>query len=137
MGIKKVTVLECTCERCGHVWVAENKPPQACSKCRSTLWDKPRVRNIPLERIASRIDVGSFRKGDRVRVADTAYGTNEPHRGKLGRVAIIVGPMALGTERPGSAHMDWEHQGIIVQVDLDDGGQIGITDTDLERIDPA
>ena len=47
-------VLECTCGRCGHVWIAkvirtdtgkvENLFPVACPRCKSLYWNRPRVR---------------------------------------------------------------------------------------------
>jgi hypothetical protein len=47
----KVEVLECTCLRCGHVWVPplrneEGKwvcdQPRACARCKNFYWDRPR-----------------------------------------------------------------------------------------------
>jgi hypothetical protein len=53
MAVKtiKLNVLECTCERCGNVWVT--KPtlekgkwvcimPVACAQCKSAYWNRPR-----------------------------------------------------------------------------------------------
>ena len=35
--------LICTCERCGHVWVARSKtPPAACASCKRAQWRTPR-----------------------------------------------------------------------------------------------
>lgn len=31
------------CERCGHTWLSAKDPPKYCAKCKSSLWDKPRV----------------------------------------------------------------------------------------------
>jgi len=55
MSVKTITAecLECTCERCGHVWIATprqnasgkwvNLKPVACAKCKSAYWDRPRL----------------------------------------------------------------------------------------------
>lgn len=50
MSVKPITVtrevLECTCERCGNVWISESlKVPVRCAKCRDPNWNKPRVRS--------------------------------------------------------------------------------------------
>lgn len=47
----KLEILECTCLRCGHVWVPPLRnvdgskwvceKPRACSKCKSFYWDRP------------------------------------------------------------------------------------------------
>mgnify|MGYP001602609783 CR=1 FL=1 len=42
MAIKKITVTECRCERCGHVWTARVERPATCAQCRSPYWDRPR-----------------------------------------------------------------------------------------------
>jgi len=44
--ITNVTTIECTCERCGKVWIAkqQNIVPKTCAnvKCRSKYWNKKR-----------------------------------------------------------------------------------------------
>jgi len=50
--ILKLRVEECTCERCGHVWLAQlvkNEKgrwaavkPVACAKCKNPYWNRPR-----------------------------------------------------------------------------------------------
>ncbi len=44
MSYKKITkeMYECTCERCDHTWTAE-KLPNACARCKSTAWNKPKL----------------------------------------------------------------------------------------------
>jgi hypothetical protein len=32
----------CKCQRCPHVWLAENESPKRCPNCKSMLWDTPR-----------------------------------------------------------------------------------------------
>lgn len=40
-----LTMLECT--RCGYKWFPRTLTlPEACARCRSPYWNKPRVRNI-------------------------------------------------------------------------------------------
>ncbi len=36
---KKITVVECKCERCGHEWTAKNASPLRCAKCKSPYWN--------------------------------------------------------------------------------------------------
>jgi DNA-directed RNA polymerase subunit M/transcription elongation factor TFIIS len=55
MPIKRVQIEvdECTCERCGNVWLAELRQdargnwaastPLVCSKCKSAYWNRPRL----------------------------------------------------------------------------------------------
>lgn len=41
-----ITIKGLKCLRCGHEWIP-HKPgyrPQLCPKCRSYLWDRPRIR---------------------------------------------------------------------------------------------
>ncbi len=39
----KIKVWECTCERCGHRWIARNeKLPMTCARCRSPYWNRKR-----------------------------------------------------------------------------------------------
>lgn len=50
----KHAVLECTCGRCGKVWIAKihrsdagklaNLFPVACPRCKNLYWNRPRVR---------------------------------------------------------------------------------------------
>ena len=36
------------CSRCGHVWVSrEDAKPRVCPRCKSPLWDVPRVPKPP------------------------------------------------------------------------------------------
>lgn len=44
MAIKPVTVNQCTCERCGYVWISEIIPVR-CAKCRDPAWSQPRIRS--------------------------------------------------------------------------------------------
>jgi predicted Zn-ribbon and HTH transcriptional regulator len=38
----KIEVIQCTCARCGHVWIAKQPHPTCCAKCKSAYWNKPR-----------------------------------------------------------------------------------------------
>lgn len=40
--MRKITALECTCLRCGHVWVARGEAPVRCAGCGSVYWSRPR-----------------------------------------------------------------------------------------------
>lgn len=40
-AVRAVEVMECTCLRCGHVWITP-KPPKYCPKCNSPYWNIPR-----------------------------------------------------------------------------------------------
>ena len=49
------------CERCGYRWGSRNgtgyrdsKDPGHCPKCKSPYWNKPRRKNLPKERRATR-----------------------------------------------------------------------------------
>ncbi len=45
----KIDGWECT--RCGHVWVSrEDAKPKVCPRCKSALWDEPRVPKPPTVR---------------------------------------------------------------------------------------
>jgi len=35
--IRTVTVIECTCEKCGKSWI-----PRTCPECKNTGWNRPR-----------------------------------------------------------------------------------------------
>lgn len=35
------------CLRCGHTWTSQLERPQACPRCKSYIWDKPRDREQP------------------------------------------------------------------------------------------
>jgi len=50
--IEKVTAIKCTCERCGHIWIASKVPedpdnlkpdeiPKVCPKCKNPYWNVP------------------------------------------------------------------------------------------------
>ncbi len=41
---RKIMVYECTCQRCGNVWVPRRKIEQVrmCPKCKSVRWDEPK-----------------------------------------------------------------------------------------------
>ncbi len=46
---KEITLKECTCERCGHVWLPRSEEtPITCSnpRCRSPYWNIPRKRQF-------------------------------------------------------------------------------------------
>ncbi len=41
----RVTVLQYTCQRCGHVWIqqtVDSPIPKSCASCRSAIWTKPK-----------------------------------------------------------------------------------------------
>lgn len=42
--VRKITVLECTCTRCGYVWTAKGEAPVRCAGCGSPYWSKPKRR---------------------------------------------------------------------------------------------
>jgi predicted Zn-ribbon and HTH transcriptional regulator len=48
LRVRKATVYDCTCERCGHKWLAF-KLPTACAKCKSRSWNVPEG-SVPLGR---------------------------------------------------------------------------------------
>ncbi len=44
-SIRRVTVLQYTCQRCGHVWIqqtVDSPIPKSCASCRSAIWTKPK-----------------------------------------------------------------------------------------------
>jgi len=41
-AVQVVTVYKCTCQRCGHEWIARESPPGTCAKCRNPNWRTPR-----------------------------------------------------------------------------------------------
>ena len=46
-----ITVLRCTCTRCGGVWVTKGeKIPGVCAKCGTPLWNNERVRKQKKEK---------------------------------------------------------------------------------------
>ena len=42
MAIKKITWIECTCEKCGYVWKPKTENPAMCPECKSARWNEPR-----------------------------------------------------------------------------------------------
>jgi len=32
------------CLRCGNKWIAQKENPVSCPRCKSTYWNKPRIR---------------------------------------------------------------------------------------------
>ena len=34
----KILTYDCKCERCGHKWMAYEKLPIACAKCKTKSW---------------------------------------------------------------------------------------------------
>lgn len=45
--LRKVTTWACECIRCGHVWRSDGTtPPERCARCKSPLWNTPRVRKV-------------------------------------------------------------------------------------------
>jgi predicted Zn-ribbon and HTH transcriptional regulator len=42
MAVKKVTRLECTCEKCGYHWISRLDNPAQCPKCKTAYWNRPR-----------------------------------------------------------------------------------------------
>ena len=36
----KITVAECTCERCGFAWTAKTANPKLCPRCKSAGWNE-------------------------------------------------------------------------------------------------
>lgn len=41
MAVKKITMLECTCEKCGKVWISRtSEPPAVCPGCKNPRWQK-------------------------------------------------------------------------------------------------
>ncbi|CAG0948931.1 MAG: hypothetical protein OIN86_13065 [Candidatus Methanoperedens sp.] len=40
--IRKITVIECECEKCGYKWIPKDgkTPPKICGKCKSYAWNK-------------------------------------------------------------------------------------------------
>jgi len=38
----KISVYNCKCERCGHKWVANEKIPISCAKCKTRSWNTKR-----------------------------------------------------------------------------------------------
>lgn len=40
-----ITILRCTCTRCGGAWDTKtDKVPKVCAKCKTPLWNNQRVR---------------------------------------------------------------------------------------------
>ena len=39
--IKTITIIECECEKCGHVWRPnmQDKTPEICPKCKTKRWN--------------------------------------------------------------------------------------------------
>lgn len=45
MGMKRIMVLLLKCLRCGHEWqTRKTTKPKVCSRCKSAVWNKPRVK---------------------------------------------------------------------------------------------
>jgi Zn finger protein HypA/HybF involved in hydrogenase expression len=39
----RIDAYNCRCERCNHKWIAYEKPPIACAKCKTRSWNiKPK-----------------------------------------------------------------------------------------------
>jgi predicted Zn-ribbon and HTH transcriptional regulator len=53
MSILKDLMLRCN--RCGHQWLRRTlTPPLQCPKCKTTFWNKPRLRKITRDRRAAK-----------------------------------------------------------------------------------
>jgi len=39
-AIRTVDSYQCTCQKCGHTWIATDDPPALCTKCRKRRWWK-------------------------------------------------------------------------------------------------
>lgn len=39
MPVKRISVYECTCLHCGHVWIAREMPSK-CAKCKLRSWNR-------------------------------------------------------------------------------------------------
>jgi len=53
MSVLKDLMLHCN--RCGHGWLRRTvKLPAQCPKCKTTFWNKPRVRKIARDRRAAK-----------------------------------------------------------------------------------
>lgn len=48
LRVRKATVYDCTCDRCGYKWRAL-KLPTACASCKSRSWNVPEG-SVPLGR---------------------------------------------------------------------------------------
>ena len=59
-----ITVIKCTCERCGGAWTILKgaKPPRTCrvQTCRSPYWNKP-VSRSKVSRISKSVRAGTYR----------------------------------------------------------------------------
>jgi tRNA(Ile2) C34 agmatinyltransferase TiaS len=49
MAKKIITAYECTCERCGAVWLSRVDDPIRCAKCKTQYWNTLRRVKTPKE----------------------------------------------------------------------------------------
>ena len=59
-----ITATECTCERCGGMWIVPQgtKPPNNCRvrSCRSPYWNQP-ISRPKISRIIKAVRAGTYR----------------------------------------------------------------------------
>lgn len=53
----QITAQECTCERCGAVWLSIVADPKRCASCRTPYWNVPRTRGYSLSDLARMLGV--------------------------------------------------------------------------------
>ncbi|OFV98268.1 MAG: hypothetical protein A3H28_08065 [Acidobacteria bacterium RIFCSPLOWO2_02_FULL_61_28] len=55
-----ITVMGCRCERCGYEWIPREPDvePEACPKCKSAYWNRPKKHG---EKVASMTSYDDFR----------------------------------------------------------------------------
>ena len=53
-----ITVMGCSCDRCGHEWIPRDyeNDPAVCPKCKSPYWNKPRRSMMTYEDFKSAIE---------------------------------------------------------------------------------
>ena len=46
MSTEEITVMKCTCERCGHGWITRSQEiPKVCPKCKNPYWNTPKKKH--------------------------------------------------------------------------------------------
>lgn len=51
--MKKIIGYELKCLRCGRTWPSFDASPHSCRYCKSSYWNKPRVRKERREKVAN------------------------------------------------------------------------------------
>ena len=61
-----ITVIKCTCERCGGTWTIQKgaKPPRKCrvQTCRSPYWNRP-ISRPKVSKIVKSVRAGTYKPG--------------------------------------------------------------------------